>query len=190
MKSALVVLNRQWDRGLMPWELDNHYFLTWFGFKNGNVVQLAKAAGIHRNTAIGKFQSKWGKKFTFKLRQVWREITRKFPKDKFEGRVYRFYRKRGYGPGLKRKESNALVNIWLVGFPLKALRTHYSLWALRKGWTREDVSRELGISPRTFHRIRVMGAWKGELAHKWMLPLRPSERDWYPAWKSGKRKKG
>ena len=178
-----------WDKGLLPDDLEKHFYLTWFAFKNGNVVQLAKGAGIHRNTAITKFQQNWGPKFTHGFRRLWRKIKSSYSRKDLPEQIFQFYKKVGKRPAFSKFQSKGLVWLWLSGLPWKTLRTHYAIWAIRNGETRAEISKRLGISGRTFHRIRIQGAWKGGLAHKWLLPLRPKESEWYPGWARGRIRK-
>jgi hypothetical protein len=172
LQAGLKTLQGLWKKGFMPNDLRKHIFLTWFVFANGNVVRQSKITGWHRNSIIVLFQKERIGSKTFKFRNLWKKIKAKNQKRSFDSLFYLFYKKAVKTPSLTPSESKALVNLWLMGFPLKALRTHYVFCALEDGLTWERIARKLDVHPRTLSRIRFVASKRGSLAATWLYPLK------------------
>jgi len=70
MNQGLKILGQLWARGLKPWDLRLHFFLTWLARENGNVFRLAKTIGMHRNSVIVIFKKERGTAKSLKLRMI------------------------------------------------------------------------------------------------------------------------
>lgn len=169
---GLKTLQGLWQKGLMPDDLRKHIFLTWFAFANGNVVRQSKITGWHRNSIIVLFQKERIGSKTFKFRNLWKKIKTIDQKRSFDSLFYLFYKKAVKSPSFTQSESKALVNLWLMGFPQKVLRTHYVLCEFENGWTWERIARKLDVDPRTISRIRFVASKRGSLAERWLYPLK------------------
>jgi len=168
-----------WKRGLVPADLEKHFYLTWFAYWNGNVFRWAKASGIHRNTLILIFQEKLRKSSTIQLRELWFRIQSQSSKKGFADRLHAFYQKVASAPRFTKAESEGLSNLWLMGFPFKLLRIHYVLWAAREGLNKPEMMKKLGLGVRSLARIKASGGKPGSPAWKWFAPLKPTINDWY-----------
>jgi hypothetical protein len=175
---GLHLLKWLWNRSLKPKDLKKHFFLTWFAFTNGNASRQASRIGLHRNTLLSTFREQRGTAKTLKMRFLWKKIQTSFPKNSFQKQFFPFYKKAARIPAFTRSESKDLVNLWLTGFPFKALRPHYVLWAFRNGFTQEKIGKMLGVSTRTIHRVRYSNVRKGSAAAKWLSSLKPKKKDW------------
>jgi hypothetical protein len=158
-----------WKKDFVPDDLHKHIFLTWFAFSNGNVVRQSKITGWHRNSIIVFFQRERLGGKTIKFRNLWKKIRGKKQKRSFDSLFYSFYKKAVKSPALTPTESKALVNLWLMGFPEKTLRTHYVFWAFGNGWAWERICRRLDMHPRTLSRIRFAASKKGSVATTWLI---------------------
>jgi hypothetical protein len=177
---GLAALSQIWRRGIKPKNLKQHYFLTWFAWKNGNVFQLARTIGMHRNSIIVIFKKERGTTRNLKLRMVWKKLCRSHPTRPFLARFCGFYQKIGAKPALTASQNSALASLWLMGMPRKAIRAHYLLWGFRRGMGRKDLARELGISYRTLNRIKQGANKKGSVPDVWLRVMSPKKKDWYP----------
>src|SRR5260221_6776163 len=99
------------------------------------------------------FRDKFYKTSTLQLRNSWRKIKSDSEIKSFHDQVNLFYAKTFGKPICGPEENRELVNLWLMGFPLSVLKTHYILCAFRRGISRNGVSKKLGISGRTLHRV-------------------------------------
>ncbi|HET9870709.1 MAG TPA: hypothetical protein VFR02_09475, partial [bacterium] len=90
-REGLLVLNRLWQRGLFPADLEKHYFLHWFVIYGGNIIKTAAALKIHRNTIQGHFLKLGYSRRSVKLRHAWQKLGS--AKGPFESRFGAFYRK-------------------------------------------------------------------------------------------------
>lgn len=175
---GLKILGRLWKRGLLPQDLDRHYFLHWFVVYKGNIIQTAKALQIHRNTIQGHFLQLGYSNKSVKLRHAWQKIedASRLP---FEKRFDRFYRQFGRKPVLSSEENAALVGLWQVKFPFKSLTPHYFLWAIRAGKSKEWVQRSSDYSYR--HRARLLSPLLKPNTRDgfWLSPLKPKLQEIY-----------
>lgn len=188
------VLEMLWAKGVHPQTLQKHFYLTWLVFAKGNVLGLARLIREHRNTVILILRD-WGIRSTYRVRVFLKEMGDKHPKQPLEnmvgllyGRAFsglekpRHYRgfKKAYSakinaslaPKLSRTQNSALVRLWLSGFPFRGLRVHYVFWATRKGWRLERISKTLGVSIRTLHRIRVGVLKYDRSSHQWFSKIK------------------
>ena len=174
---GLSALDKLWKRGLFPNELERHYFLHWFVVYDGNILRTADTLQIHRNTIQGHFLSLGYSKKSVKLRHSWREIQEKYPKDSFEKNFLRFYQKFGKKPSFTPEENNALVGLWQTRFSFKTLVSHYLLWSIRSGKSRDWVQKQLDYSYR--HRARLLSQLVKSKTRDgfWLSPLKPSPRE-------------
>ncbi len=174
---GLRLLDRLWARGLLPKDLERHYFLYWFVVFDGNILKAADAIQVHRNTIQGHFLSLGYSKKSVRLRHAWRSIYQKNSPLSFHKKFLLFYSRLGAKPRLNPDENKALSGLWNTRFPFKTLSTHYLLWAQRSNKSKAWVQKKLEYSPR--HRARL-------LSHAvrintrdgfWLSPLKPSFSD-------------
>ena len=185
---GLKALDLLWKRGLLPWDLENHFLMTWLAYENGNVQRLSNTIGLHRNTLIFNFKEKIKKQSTFKLRTVWRKIQKKQAKRPFADHLFAFYHKVINRPRFTKTESEKLKNLWLMGIPRKVVLAHFISWSFRHGFNFEEVSKNLGTSGRSVHRYRIYATQKGSQALKWLGPMKAKKTDWFPTWKKWRMK--
>ncbi len=170
---GLQTLNRLWERGLLPEDLEKHYFLHWFVVYSGNILKTAQALQIHRNTIQGHFLSLGFSRKSVLLRHQWQAISHKNPRFSFEKNFFIYYSRFGKKPFMSIKENNRLIGLWQTKFPYKTLVAHYLLWSQRAGKSKEWVRKKLGYSFR--HRARLLS----QLVHLkcrdgfWLSPLKP-----------------
>jgi hypothetical protein len=176
---GLKTLNRLWERGIFPQDLDRHYFLHWFVVYNGNIIQTAKALQIHRNTIQGHFLQLGYSKRSVRLRHGWQKLNEKMRNDPFEKKFHVFYKEFGKKPNLTPEESKNLVRLWKTKFSFKVLSPHYLLWALRAGKSKEWVQKKLDYSDR--HRIRLLSTILKPKSRDgfWLAPLKPLAKEIY-----------
>jgi len=177
--SGLSTLNRLWNRGLFPQDLERHYFLHWFVIYNGNIIQTAKALQIHRNTIQGHFLQLGYSKKSVKLRHFWQALEEKSKNLSFEKKFHKFYQKFSGKPVLSLEENAGLIGLWQTKFPFKTLTPHYLLWAVRAGKPKEWVQKKLGYSYR--HRARLMNPILKPKTRDgfWLSPLKPLLKEVY-----------
>jgi hypothetical protein len=181
---GLQSLNGLWKKGLLPKDLKRHFLLTWFAFANGNISRQSGMMGFDRNQLINVFGlEKLGRK-TYRLRKNWQNIRTRNPAEPFDKSFFRFYCRLGIKPMFSHLENKNIAKLWLMGFPFKALKPHYVLWAFREGMTREQVSEKLGRSQRSIHRVRYSNIQEGSLGQTWLYPLKPNLKEWYPGYAS------
>ncbi len=185
---GLKVLGSLWKRGLFPSDLENHFLMTWLAYENGNASRLSKTLGLHRNTLIFQFREKANSPSTIKLRKLWFKICSLSGKKSFSQKVFEFYFRAFTKPPLKKFENEGLVNLWLMGFPRKVVRLHFILWLFKRGRSLKEVSRILRLNPRSIHRFRLQATQPGSPVAKWLKPLKPTKKDWYPLGFGGRRK--
>jgi hypothetical protein len=175
---GLSALNRLWQRGLFPEDLERHYFLHWFVVYKGNIIQTAKALAIHRNTIQGHFLDLGYSKKSVKLRHAWQRLELA-QKTSFEKNFYSFYRKFGGKPLLSPAENAALVGLWQTKFPFKTLIPHYLLWTIRSGKPKDWIQKKLGYSYR--HRARLLSHLPKPKTRDgfWLSPLKPQVKEIY-----------
>lgn len=185
---GLKALGSLWNRGLLPNDLENHFFITWLAYVNGNVFSLSSTLGLHRNTLINIFKHKAKKSSTYKLRKIWLQINSAEKTDSFSERVFRFYHRVIKAPKFSRAENKALANLWLMGMTRKAIRSHFVFWFSRRGEDIKKTSKRMGLNYRTLRRYRAYAAGPNSPAAKWLKPLRPKKKDWYPLGFGGRKK--
>jgi hypothetical protein len=77
------------------------------------------------------------------------------------------------------EESNGLTGLWQCGFPLKTVKAHYALWAIRarkpKGW----FEVKFGYAPR--HRRRFLASLRNPKTGNGfrLAPLKPRRGEIY-----------
>ena len=172
-------LNQLWERGLLPEDLELHYFLHWFTQYDGNIVQASQGLQIHRNNMQGHFQQFGLSHKTSGLRQSWNRLVKKNRNVSFEENFYHFYRRFNRETKFTPEESRQLASLWQSKFPLKTLLAHYALWAIRSGKPKDWFETKLNYTAR--HRIRLL---KGLLNSKvrdgfWLAPLNPRPEEIY-----------
>ncbi len=175
--NGLQTLNRLWVRGLLPQDLERHYFLHWFVVYEGNILKTAEALQIHRNTIQGHFLSLGYSKKTVRLRHAWQIIARQTLSRSFENKFFSFYNRFVINPRLSPRENKGLVNLWQIHFPYKTLTTHYLLWAQRAGKPKDWVINRLDYSFR--HRARLLSQLVQPKTRDgyWLSPMCPSFSD-------------
>ena len=178
--AGLSVLDRLWKRGLLPKDLERHYFLHWFVVYKGNIIQTANALGIHRNTIQSYFREMGYANQSVRLRHAWQKLNRKGT-GSFESAFHRFYQRYGRTPSFTARENAGLVGLWKIRFPFKTLMPDYFLWAVRAGKSKKWVQKELEYSPR--HWARLMNPILKPKTRDgfWLSPLRPKIWEVYSA---------
>jgi len=180
LEKGFKVLTSLWKRGITFKNLEASYFFTWYAYGCGNVSVMAKAAGIHRNTAIYGFRHFLGIRKTFKIRPQWKRVMdRKIP---FSEKVKLLYDRAGMKPRISKSENRGLVNLWLMGMPGKVVRSHNVLYLLRKGVDLVSIGKHFEISSRGIHRYRAYAARAGSPVQKWLVPLKPTREEWFKTW--------
>jgi hypothetical protein len=172
-------LNKLWDRGLVPSDLELHYFLHWFTLYEGNIVQASQGLQIHRNNMQGHFQQFGLSHKTSGLRRSWERLIEKNSDTAFELNFFQFYRRFNNKTQFTLEENHHLTTLWQSKFPLKTLLAHYALWAIRAGKPKDFFDIQLNYTAR--HRIRLL---KGLLNSKvrdgfWLAPLNPRPEEIY-----------
>ncbi len=180
LSKGLQTLGKLWNKGLLPKDLERHYFLHWFVVCDGNILQTARILRTHRNTIQGHFLDLGYSKRSVRLRHAWAEKTEK-TKGTFESNFLDFYHQFGGKPKFTTEENKALIALWKTRFDFKTLSSHYLLWALRSGKSKDWVQKKLDYSNR--HRIRLL---TGLLQPKnrdgfWLSVLKPSSQEIYSA---------
>lgn len=176
---GLKTLDRLWMRGLVPDDLEKHYFLTWFILCQGNILETARRLRIHRNTIQDHFFQYGYANKAVVLRHAWRRLAAAHPGRSFENLFHEFYQRQAKKPVLTRAEHTGLLHLWNAGFPRKVLPHHYLLWAVRHGKTREAISTRLSFSVR--HQMRLFSQILNprSRAGRWLEPLKPKPEEWY-----------
>lgn len=186
---GLAALGRVWAKGYLPEDLKLHYLLTWFTYSRGRVLLQARKTGFHRNTLLLHFKSLGRFKKTMRMRVLWEGICKSSPRKDYFGKQVLFLKRIKVDPRVTDMDSRRLSRLWILGFPLRVLSSHFVLWGFRRGWTREEIAGKLGISMRTLHRLRVYSSKIGSPAGKWLKDQRASKKDWFPRWKKTGRKR-
>jgi hypothetical protein len=178
---GLSGLNSLWKRGLLPDDVERHYFLHWFVIYNGNIIKTAKALQIHRNTIQGHFLQLGYSKKSVRLRHAWQKLNMKFPQTPFGNKFYGFYQKFGVKPRFSPEENKGLVTLWQTRFPFKTLTPHYLLWTIRSGKPKDWIQKKLGYSYR--HRARILSYLLKPKTRDgfWLAPLKPTVKEIYSA---------
>ena len=140
-------LHGLWDKGLFPEDLKHHYVLYWFVVYDGNIIRMAQALQIHRNTVHGHFRELGHKRNSIQLRREWQEIREK-SSGSFEKKFFHFYRRTATKSKLSMSENGELISLWRTLFPYKILIHHYLLWAVRRKRSKAWLQSKLGYSYR------------------------------------------
>jgi len=174
-------LNKLWTRNLFPKDLERHYFLHWFVFYQGNIIQTAKALQIHRNTIQGHFVEFGFSNKSVHLRHSWQKLIEKNKKISFESNFLKFYYQFGGKTKFTTEENQQLIKLWQTKFSFKTLMAHYLLWAIRTQKTKEWIQKKLNYSER--HRIRLLTAILNPKTRDgfWLSPLKPRATEIYSA---------
>ncbi len=178
LKKGLAVLDSLWKKGLTPKDTEKYYHLTWFAFENGNMINVGKRVGMHRNSISADLIEKVKVKSRVKLRAVWKQIYFEAVKKSFADKVFEFYKQTLQKPLLTKIESEALTNLWLMGMSRRVVRAHFILWSMRQGRTQKEICRTLGRHNRTIVRFRSNAARIGSPESKWLKPLKLKKIDW------------
>ena len=186
---GLKALDSIWKRGVIPRDLEQHFYLTWFAYENGNVRRLAETIGMHRNTLVLNYRVKVKHVSTLKLRRLLSEVRKTHPKKSFHEQLFRFYHRVFKEPWFLSRENEALANLWLMGVDRKTVRAQYVLWALRSGITLAEIARKMKRETSSVHRFRVYATRPGSPAQKWLAPLKATKAEWYPPGLRGRKKK-
>src|SRR5665213_4274299 len=165
-------LNKLWHKGLLPNDLEFHYFLHWFAFYQGNINHAVRELHIHRSSFyIGLEKFGFSGK-ALNLRHSWQRLAEKNKKASFPAIFFKFYRRYGK-PKFTPEENRRLTALWQIRFPFKALRTHYALWGIRAGQPMEWVQKKLGHSQR--NHLRLLAPLRNPKTGYgfWLSPLKP-----------------
>jgi len=184
LEKGLKALDSIWKRGFNYRDLLGSFYFSWFSYANGNVKEMAKLAGIHRNTGVLHFRDSFGIKSTLKLRQSWKNIFKL--KISFPDKVKLLYDRARMKPRFSKEENHGLVNLWLKQIPRKVVRAHNVLWLMRKRESFDKISERLGKSYREIHRYRAYGARPA--SQKWLAPLKPTKDEWFRKGNPGRKK--
>jgi hypothetical protein len=176
---GLSTLNSLWKKGLFPEDLRRHYFLHWFVIYKGNIIQTAKALGIHRNTIQGHFLELGYSKKSVRLRHAWQKILESSPQHSFEKKFHSFYHRFSGKTRFTPAENASLVGLWQAKFPFKSLMPHYILWSIRSGKPKDWVQKKLQYSYR--HRARMLSHLLKTNTRDgfWLSPLKPKLQEIY-----------
>jgi hypothetical protein len=172
-------IDKLWERGLLPKDLERHYFLHWFVVYGGNIIRTAEAIKIHRNTIQNHFLTLGFSSKAVRLRHSWQALASKNKTASFDANFFKFYQKFGRGPKFTAKENQALTGLWQTRFPYKTLKTYYLLWALRTRKPREWAQKKLDFSYR--HRTRLLTSLLKTKTRDgfWLAPLKPTFKEIY-----------
>jgi hypothetical protein len=173
-------LNGLWQKGLLPDDLELHFFLHWFAFCRGNISHAAKALQIHRNNMQDRFLRFGLQGKTFKLRHSWFRLAEKNRRASFQSNFFRVYRQVGGKPKFTQKENRRLTALWQTGFPFKTLLAHYALWGIRAGKPKPWIQKQLGYSHR--HHLRLLTTIRDPRNGNgfWLSPLKPRPEEVSP----------
>jgi len=179
LHQGFEVLNKFWERNLLPRDLERHYFLHWFVIYQGNIIQAAKGLQIHRNTIQGHFSQFGFSKKSVRLRHTWQKMIDSNKKASFETNFYQFYQKFVSSPKFSANENKILIGLWQTKFSFKSLMSHYLLWTVRSQKSREWVQKKLDYSER--HRIRLLTSLLNSNTRDgfWLSPLKPKLHEIY-----------
>jgi hypothetical protein len=166
-------LSGLWQKGLLPDDLELHYFLHWFALCDGNISRAAKALQIHRNNVEGRFPKFGLRGQAFNLRHSWARLVEKNKQASFKSNFLQFYRQAGGKPKFTPEENSGLTALWQTGFPFKTLLAHYALWGARAGKPKPWVQSQLGYSHR--HHLRLLTTIRDPRKGNgfWLAPLKP-----------------
>ena len=191
VKRGLEALNSFWKAGYRPDDLERHYFFTWFADSDGRILGAVRKMGIHRVTFQNYMEKMGLSRQTIRLRKVWQGLDDGKGKKSFNRRVLALYRKMKFKPNVTPAQNDALIGLWLSGFPNKMMMPLFILWAVRSGKDRKWISKELDFTVR--HTIRVLpsiASIKTETAF-WLSPLKPKVLEMYkPGYQTILKKRG
>jgi hypothetical protein len=179
VKKGLEALSSFWKAGYRPDDLERHYLITWFADSDGRILGAVRKMGIHRFT-FQNYMEKMGLSCqTIRLRKVWQGLDDGKGKKSFNRRVLALYRKMKFKPNVTPAQNDALIRLWLSGFPNKIMMLAFILWAVRSGKDRRWISKKMDFTVR--HTIRVLSiiaSTKTETAF-WLSPLKPKVLELY-----------
>jgi DNA-binding protein Fis len=170
---GLKNLNSLWKRGILPKDLDAHYYITWLAYSNGNNAGAARLLGIHRNS-IHHFLKKLHTKNPIQFRKILTGINQNTDLSK---KVKALYDRARLKPHFSNAENKALVNLWLMGMPRKIVNVHFYIWNFQKGLELKDISQKMRVSYRTIIRLRTSLSRPGSPAKKWLESLKVNKKD-------------
>lgn len=168
-----------WLRGVSPRDLDRHFLLFWFIYSGGNILETARRMGIHRNTIQDHFATYGFSGKAVRLRHAWWSLAQHASHQNFEKLFHVFYTQKTRKPKLHPLENEALIHLWVHGFPRKVLMHHFLLWGVRQGYKRTLLAKRLSVTIR--HVMRLLADLKNPRsdAGKWLHSLKPKSREWY-----------
>lgn len=175
------------QRGLAPRDLNANFLLCWFAWGNGNALQVARIAGMHRNSVINDFENSFGTRETLGFRQKWLEIFKTQPNKTFPEKMAIYYKKAKAKPVLKPNEIKTLADFWMHGAPRQVAQSYFILWAMRKKWPIEKILKKLNRVYREFCRYRLHAVTPGRPVYKWISQIPYQKEEWFfkkkgPAW--------
>jgi|SRR5665213_164754 len=179
LKKGLGVLNRLWNRNLIPEDLERHYFLLWFVIYQGNIIRTAKALQIHRNTIQGYFLKFGFSKKAVRLRHSWQTLTEKNKKGSFESNFLKFYHKFGGKTKFTPEENKLLIALWKTRFSFKTLVTHYAFWAVRTRKPKDWFQKKFNYSRRHYLRLLTSVLDSKSRDGFWLAILKPVPEEIY-----------
>jgi hypothetical protein len=172
-------LGHLWKRGLIPENLERHYMLFWFLQSGGNILEAARRLKIHRNTIQGYFLRFGYSKRAVKLRHEWNALREKHPRKSEADLFHLFYHSHNGKPRFSAVESDGLVLLWNTGFPMKVLKAHFLLWAVRSEKNRAWIADQLDFSNR--HQLRIFGQLNRPASREffWLSCLQLKKNEWF-----------
>jgi hypothetical protein len=179
LKKGLEVLNRLWNRNLIPEDLERHYFLHWFVVYQGNIIRTAEALQLHRNTIQGYFLKFGFSKKSVRLRHSWRMAVGKNKKDSFDSDFLKFYHQFGGKIKFTREENKLLITLWKTRFSFKTLVTHYALWAVRIRKPTDWFQKKFDYSHRHYLRLLTSVLDPKSRDGFWLAILKPVPEEIY-----------
>jgi len=173
------VLDRIWARDMVPWNLEQHYFLFWFIFYQGDIQRIADGLDVHRNTIqfqldrfgiLGKSEE---------LLKIWAELAVENKKTAYELNFLKLYQMYNGKSKVTPAENKILIRLWQAGFSFKTLGAHYMLWALRNEKSKEWLQKKLGYSSHHCMRVLVSILDPNSTTGLWLAPLKPNPSEIY-----------
>ena len=181
-KSALhifEILDRIWARDMVPWNLEQHYFLFWFIFYQGDIQRIAEGLDVHRNTVQFQFDRFGIAEKSDQLLQIWADLAVKNKKSAYESTFLRLYKMYNPPSEVTPSENKNLIRLWQAGFSFKTLNAHYMLWALRNEKSKEWLQKKLGYTSHHCMRVLVSILDPNSTTGLWLAPLKPNPSEIY-----------
>src|SRR5665213_2971816 len=179
LQQGCRTLNGLWHKGLLPDDMEVHFFLHWFSFYRGNISRAAQALQMHHNNLEGRFRRFGLQDGAFNLRHSWLRLAEKNRNESFESNFLKFYRQVRVKPKFTPEENSRLTALWQTGFPFKTLLAHYVLWAIRAGKPKTWVQSQLGYTDR--NRRRYLTSVRNPTGNGfWLAPFKPRPEEVSP----------